>query len=573
MIIFEKLTLRNFLSVGNQPVVIELNKNKTTLIHGENGTGKSLILDALTYSLYGKSFRGINLAQLVNTQNDKDMLVEINFSISKDKYFVRRGHKPKLFEIYKNDQLIDPKAAEKDNQQHLEQTILKLGYRSFTQIVILGSSSYVPFMQLPAAGRRDCVEEFLDIKVFTTMSVIAKERLKGLKSNYDAIGNEIKNIDYKINIQNEIIKEAEEETDTRIVELNQKIDDASSLQIKENDKIFRKDAQIIGINREIKELLKKNPEKKVSELSTLLTKFKVKFNTSESTIKFYSENDQCYECKQHIDTNLKKENIDKATQDIKTFSDAITDLNTIITDHQSDLASANIKLNEVLVLNNEISLCKSQIQFQERLISQYVTDIERIANNSTSIDREKGKLEVFETELSSKKENLTKLEQEIKEHEAVVALLKDSGIKSQIVNKYIPIMNKIISEYLTALDFPIQFQLDSEFKETIKSPLHQNYTYSCFSEGQKSRIDLALMFTWREIGKLKNSASCNLLILDEVFSSSLDEVGKEHLMVLLKYKLENINVLVVDHTLNPEFKEKFEKSIEVTRPKGFSQYV
>lgn len=573
MIIFKKLSFANILSVGNQPVSVDLDKCKTTLIHGTNGSGKSTILDALTYSLFGKSFRGVNLSQLINTQNKKGLLVECEFKIGNNEFLVRRGMKPKLFEIYKNGEIIDAKAADKDNQLFLEQNILKLSYKSFTQIVILGSSNFVPFMQLNSIGRRECVEDFLDIKVFSTMSLMAKERLRGLKETIREHGGEMSNLEYKLDLQHQRIRELEKNNDAAVKTLEDAIDASKEegkgahLQLTE---LIEEENDIAGA---IEGMKVSENRKKAGGFKEIIIKLKTKIERLKKNILFYESNDTCHTCNQTILEETKEKYITESQNEIDEYTDVVEQSTSHLEKHDSFIETADKAQQNLDVIRRKIFELNTELKTITRDIKSRENQITELQMNTGSLDKEEGKLEVMVEELSVMKDKKEEILSTVEAHVIVTDLLKDSGIKAQVVKKYLPAMNKFIRHYLTELDFPIHFQLDSEFNEQVHSPLHQDFSYQSFSEGQKGRIDLSLMLTWREVGRLKNSVSTNLLVLDEVFSSSLDDTGKECLMTLLRYRLpDNQRILVVDHTLSDAFKEKFDHSVEVTRTNGFSRY-
>ena len=573
MIVFRKLTFANFLSVGNQPITINLNESKTTLVHGINGSGKSTILDALTYSLFNKPFRKVNLPQLVNTQNKKGLLTEIEFSIGSNDYIVRRGMKPKVFEIYKNGEQLDAKAADKDNQAHLEQSILKLSYKSFTQVVILGSSNFVPFMQLTTGGRRECVEDFLDIKVFSTMAVIAKERLRGVKEKVHEVRGDIGNIEYKLELQRERLKELQAQSDGASAELEGKIANFNKLIKEEKGIITTHQKDETDLIEKVNTLIKRSPQKRIDDFKRVMTMMRVKIQDADNRLQFFRDNDECHTCGQPIESATKTMAVSTAQSEGDKLRKGLQEADTHMQEMDRDVREAN-------VLQQRIQKIQQEVFKHETLISTYTQGIEdarkgleTLEGDTRAFDRESGKQEALEDELDEMNRRLKSLITTGFEHEMVVSLLKDSGIKAQVVKKYLPVMNKYIRKYLNFLDLNIHFILDEEFNESVSSPLHQDFSYASFSEGQKSRIDLALMFTWREVGRLKNSVSTNLLILDEVFSSSLDEVGKDNLLTLLRYKLDdNQRIVVVDHTLSQEFKDKFDRNIEVQRIGGFSRY-
>ncbi len=573
MIVFKRLTFKNFLSVGNQDVTINLNETKTTLIHGTNGSGKSTVLDALTYSLFNKPARNINLPQLLNSQNKKGLLTEIEFSVGRNDFTVLRGMKPKVFKIFKNGEELDSKAADKDNQQHLEQNILKMNLKTFLQVVILGSTNYIPFMAMSAAHRRDCVEDFLDIKVFSTMSVLAKERLRGLKDTLRVLEGDINNADFKIEVQEERVKEIQQKAKESTQEYKNELKQISEGIARTRTLITRVELHQSNVLEHRQRLDENKPAEKVSEVQKVIAKLEQKSERLQKEIDFYADKDDCPTCLQAITLKTKNNNIQRNTGNIKTNSIHILEGQKVIDKMSSTLRLIGYRDKYLSSLHNSLTKYYTELENFESRGKKVVQKIREIEDDTGDYNKEQGKLEVMldqKTELKGRRINLLTT---IKEHEVVANLLRDGGIKTQIVKQYLPVMNKIIRQYLSDLDLPIHFILDEEFREQIASPLHQDFCYASFSEGQKARIDLSLMFCWREIGKLKNSVSANILFLDEVFSSSLDETGKELLLALIRYKLDDsTRVFVVDHTLSQNFKEKFEKSIEVSRIKGFSQY-
>lgn len=573
MINFHTLTFRNILSVGNTPVTIELDKDKTTLIHGTNGTGKSTVLDALCYSLFGKPFRKINLPQLINTQNKKGLVCEVEFNIGSTEFKVIRGIKPKVFEIWRDGEQIESKASDKDNQTYLEQNILKLSFKSFTQVVILGSAGFVPFMQLPSAGRRECVEDFLDIKVFSTMSVIAKERLRGLRDGVNTTKGDVGNSEYKIDLQDQRVNELEQQGRANLKELESKVAENTTLAHKQQCEIGDLREEEADLIDAAKSFLVSDPAKKINEFTKVIGKLGNKIERLNKNIAFYEDNTVCHSCHQDIQPEIKDKYIASSTEEVETYNKAINDAQELMTQQQESLTNAKELQKKVQDIQNDIFKRQTLIESYQRVISECENKITESQMERGSIERELGKLDIMKEELASLKARYIEQQERVQEYELVVGMLKDSGIKTQIVKKYLPVMNKCIRKYLTALELPLHFTLDEEFNESVSSPLHQNFSYASFSEGQKARIDLALLLTWREVCRLKNSVSVNLLLLDEVFSGSLDEAGKELLLYILRYEIgDSTNVLVVDHTLSGTFRDKFDKQIEVTRPAGFSKY-
>ena len=573
MITFKRITFANFLSVGNSPVTVALDTNKTTLIHGTNGSGKSSVLDAICYALYAKPFRKVNLGQLINTQNRKALLTEIEFEIGNNNYIVQRGQKPKKFALLVNGKEFDKFAADKDTQNHLEQNILKLTYKSFCQVVILGSAQYQPFMQLPIASRRDCVEDFLDIKVFSAMALIAKERLRGLKDQMNILKGDIGNLEFKIDVQkdrvDEIIRKSKESTKVYKLELRELTTEISE----KREFVTRIERHQSNVLRIIERVNESNPANKVREVNRLIAKLEQKIERLQKENDFYSDNDNCPTCRQTITLETKVDNVNKNTETLQTDSHKISEGQQVLEKLNRKLSLLSKWNRHLQRINNLFTLHSTDLRNLEDRGKRIVDKIKELESDTGDYNKESAKLEVLVDDKNNLLERKDYLVQDVSEHDVVTNLLKDSGIKTQVVRKYLPVMNRCIRNYLTELDLPIHFKLDEEFNETVASPLHQDFSYASFSEGQKARIDLALMFTWREVGKLKNSVATNLLILDEVFSSSLDETGKELLLALLRYKLPDYNnILVVDHTLSGEFKAKFERNIEVNRVKGFTHY-
>ena len=573
MIVFRTLSFANILSVGNQPVTIDLNKTKTTLIHGANGSGKSTILDALCYALFGKSFRGVNLGQLLNTQNKKGLLVEVEFSIGKNSYLVRRGMKPRIFEIYKNKEILDNAAADKDHQAYLENQVLKLTYKSFTQIVILGSSNFVPFMQLNTMGRRECVEDFLDIKVFSAMAVIAKERLRGLKENLRELETNIDGHQFRLEVQQDKVSDMMKRDDKQVEELQAEIKEMGQ-KVVEAEKDL--DSYLLNeeyLTKELNALEQEKVTAKARQLNNVIVKMNTQIERLQKNAEFYETNDVCHTCNQVIAEDVKTSYITSAQEKMKEMDTASIQANEMLIEQQRVMDQVAVLQKQLNQERHSINNEQTIITYQNKAMAKVLQKIKEIQNDTSSVEKEEGVLLQMEKEIQQLKKTKEELVTEVANHEVVAGLLKDSGIKTHIVRKYLPAMNKAIRYYLNELDLPLHFQLDSEFNEQVSSPLHQDFSYQSFSEGQKGRIDLALLFCWREIGRLKNSVSTNILFLDEVFSSSLDDVGKECLLQLLRYKLpDNQRVIVVDHTLSGNFREKFDHSIEVTRTSGFSRY-
>ena len=568
MIIFEKVRWKNFLSTGNQFTEIDLNRNETTLIIGENGAGKSTVLDALCFALFGKPFRTISKSQLINTVNAMETVVEIEFSIASRNYKVVRSIKPNKFEIWQNDIMINQEANSRDYQKILEQQILKLNYRSFTQVVILGSSTFVPFMQLKARFRREVVEDLLDIKIFSTMNLLLKQRLKDLVTelqeveyNYKLCGEKITMQSTHIeNIKNNadlIIKEKQSNYENNSVELDKKVNNKKSLE--ENQK---------GLFTSVEDQI--NIESKDVKLKDLRSTLTEKQKEKDRMIKFLSENEDCPACEQHIDKEFKSQMISTKETEKKEIVDGLTKM-------EDELNKTKVRLNEISKVTNEIQDNSIQIaslntsiqeleKYQVKL-SEEIKELEK----STIDNSDEEQLKILQEEFEGIEKNRKDLKEEKVYKEASKAMLQDTGIKTKIIKQYLPVMNQLINKYLASMEFYVNFSLDENFDETIKSRFRDNFNYASFSEGEKMRIDLALLFTWRAIAKMKNSTNTNLLILDEIFDSSLDSAGTDEFLKILN-TLEGENVFVISHKQDV-LVDKFKHTLKFEKNKNFSKMV
>ena len=568
MIIFEKVRWKNFLSTGNQFTEIDLNRNETTLIIGENGAGKSTVLDALCFALFGKPFRTISKSQLINTVNAMETVVEIEFSIASRNYKVVRSIKPNKFEIWQNDIMINQEANNRDYQKILEQQILKLNYRSFTQVVILGSSTFVPFMQLKARFRREVVEDLLDIKIFSTMNLLLKQRLKDLVTelqeveyNYKLCGEKITMQSTHIeNIKNNadlIIKEKQSNYENNSVELDKKVNNKKSLE--ENQK---------GLFTSVEDQI--NIESKDVKLKDLRSTLTEKQKEKDRMIKFLSENEDCPACEQHIDKEFKSQMISTKETEKKEIVDGLTKM-------EEELDKTKVRLNEISKVTNEIQDNSIQIaslntsiqeleKYQVKL-SEEIKELEK----STIDNSDEEQLKILQEEFEGIEKNRKDLKEEKVYKEASKAMLQDTGIKTKIIKQYLPVMNQLINKYLASMEFYVNFSLDENFDETIKSRFRDNFNYASFSEGEKMRIDLALLFTWRAIAKMKNSTNTNLLILDEIFDSSLDSAGTDEFLKILN-TLEGENVFVISHKQDV-LVDKFKHTLKFEKNKNFSKMV
>ena len=565
MIHFEKVRWKNFLSTGNNFTEIQLDRNNTTLIIGENGSGKSTILDALCFSLFGKPFRNINKAQLINSVNGSSAVVEVEFRIGSKKVKVIRGIKPNIFEIHVNDKLYNQDANARDYQKYLEQQILKLNYRSFTQVVILGSSTFVPFMQLKARHRREVVEEILDIQIFSLMNMLLKQKLK-------TISDDIRDIGYQSNLTDEKISLQEKYIDDMFMHKENLIKEKTLLVKANEEEIFKKNLDIKFYTKNNGELFAQIVDNdkvniKHTKLKDIQSQLKEKHRSHNKLVGFFEKNEDCPTCQQHINETFKSSMINKKKGEAEKVNSGMEELKLElkkVIDRQKEINVIAVKIRE-----NEVHIAKensSLIQL-EKFNAVLQTEIDQLNNNEVN-NNDRNKLTELKETLSGLNMQKSKLREEQTYSEASRNMLMDTGIKTKIIKQYLPVMNKLINTYLTSMEFYVNFTLNENFDETIKSRYRDEFTYASFSEGEKMRIDLALLFTWRAIAKMKNSTNCNLLILDEIFDSSLDGTGTDEFLKILN-TLGDENVFVISHKQDI-LVDKFRSTIKFEKNRNFS---
>ena len=567
MITFKKIKWKNFLSTGNQWTDVNFQEHATNLVIGTNGAGKSTMLDALTFVLFNKPFRKINKPQLVNTTNERDCVVEIEFEVNNREYLVRRGIKPNVFDIEVNGNQLHKEADDRSNQKILEENILKVNYKSFTQIVILGSSTFVPFMQLTTSNRREVIEDLLDIRIFSQMSNLIKDKIRIQKDQVKSMTLKKENLKDKAKMQKDFIDKLESDGKTSIQSSNEKI---KTLMV-EVDNYMEENTNLEN------DILKNTKEQeevtgagdKLVKLNNLKGKLSQKVGTITKEHKFFTENTVCPTCQQDIEEDFRLNRISDAQNRAKELKEGYEELENTIKFEQQRERLFNTLSKEITKLTHGISQNNTRISGCQRQIRDLESEIQRLTDQLANRNTEHEKLEEFRENLQKTIEDLSERNQEIVYHDFAYSLLKDDGVKTKIIKKYLPFINQQVNRYLQMMDFYINFKLDEEFTETIESPIHEDFSYASFSEGEKMRIDLALLFTWREIARMKNSVNTNLLIMDEVFDSSLDGFGTEEFLKIIRFVIKDANIFVISHKEGLE--DKFDSVIKFEKQGNFSR--
>ena len=569
MIIFKTIRWRNFLSTGNQFIIVSFQKSPTNLIVGANGAGKSTILDALTFVLYNKPFRKIKKAQLINTVNEKECEVQIEFEIQGKIYTIVRGMKPTLFEIYIDGKKQDQFANQLDQQAHLENNILRLNYKSFTQTTILGSATFVPFMQLGNTDRRAIVEDVLDIKIFSGMAKILRDKIS--KANIEIRELTIKKdmIAEKIEMQKNFIADLDKSGKKRINETKIKLDG-----------LFNDESVLMGDNKKYENLIKAKYQPQLEKvtsarpslkrMNTIKIKLEQRIQNVTSDHKFFKDNVSCPTCGQQIEEEFRLNKIEDIEGKVKEINSAYKDLTKSINEEQKKEKEFIDISNKITTLTNDISTNNFKISQYQRQIRDYESEIQEITEQIANRNTERAALKSLKGELTSVEKDKSKHSEDIDYLDFANSMMKDSGVKAKIIRRYLPVMNQKINKYLQMMDFYINFTLDEQFNEKIKSPIHEKFSYESFSEGEKMRIDLAILFTWRDIAKMKNSSSTNILILDEIFDSSLDSNGTDEFTKIIKYVIKDAYVFMISHKID-ELTDRLDNLITFEKMNGFSK--
>ena len=567
MILFKRISYKNFLSTGNQPIEVALDMSQTTLVVGTNGSGKSTLLDALCFVLFNRPFRIIKKEQMVNTINQSDCLVEVEFDVGTKNYIIRRGIKPNLFEIFCDGKLINQDANNIDYQKYLEQNIMKLNYRSFIQVVLLGSSSYEPFMKMKPRYRREVVEEILDIRVFGLMDLILRSQQSDLQKKLTEVRHQAELIKTKYETEAKYLKTLETKgSDNQKVQQNK---------LQENEKNrLEYDKKLQSLNEAI--AISQNElsghetvNKKIKDLEKYETKIEQNLDTHKKTLKFFQENDTCPVCTQSIDTKFKEDKCNHETTTISKLESGLSQLVGELSKQEEKITAYGKISNKIQTMNVEIAKITSSLESLKRHSDQIQQEISTSQERDTDIESIELELEQMRVDLKQAEIDLSKVQEEKDYVDVLREILNDKGAKAQIIRKYVPIMNALINKYLQAMDFYISFNLDEEFNETVKSRFRDTFNYNNFSEGEKMRIDLALLFTWRDIARMKNSTNTNLLILDEIFDSSLDGQGTDDFFKIIK-TLEKENIFIISHKGDILF-DKFTNIIKYEKVQNFTQ--
>lgn len=567
MIMFKKIRWKNLLSTGNMFTELDILENKTTLIVGENGAGKSTILDALSFGLFNKPFRKVNKPQLLNSITKKELVVEIEFSINQNEYKAVRGIKPNIFELYRDGKLLNQDAASKDYQEVLEKQILKINHKSFCQVVVLGSASFVPFMQLPAQARREIIEDLLDLQIFTSMNVLLKEKISENNDQINSCNTDRKVSKSKLELLKSHALSIQTDNKKIIEEKMSKIESTQALIESTREEI----SVIIDAGKKLQARLadQSTMKSRLDKLEKFRVQLKTKVSNAEKTINFFHDHDSCPTCKQGIDHAFKDETI-------KTKGEQISEIAIGMSKLEDERAKVLLKLEEYNKINNEIhdynllmSKLNTKISGWNENVSEWTDEIEAIKRRSKQ-SQNVNEIEEIEQSLKLLEKMFNELHEEKLVLQTAGSILKDGGIKAKIIKQYIPIINKLINKYLTAMDFFVNFELNEQFEETIKSRFRDDFSYASFSEGEKMRINLAILFTWRSVSKLRNSINTNLLIMDEVFDSSLDSNGTEEFFKILQTLTADTNTFIISHKTDQLY-DKFEKVIRFEKHKNFSK--
>ena len=569
MIRFKTIRWKNFLSTGNQWTELNFEKNDTTLIIGTNGAGKSTVLDALTFSLFNKPFRKINKPQLINSTNEKDCRVEIDFEVGTREFKVVRGIKPAIFEIWADGKMMNQDAAAADQQKYLENNILKLNYKSFTQIVILGSAGFTPFMQLSAQNRREVIEDLLDIRIFSSMNSIIKDKIRQNREDVKLLSLKKDNLSDKVDMQKGFIDHLESEANQEIIKKTLKVDELklNITQIEDHTKTLTSVE-----NRQRSKMEELSFDKtKIKKLGGLRGKITQKVSTLTKELEFFESNTVCPTCTQSIEDEFRLNKIADAQSKETELTQGLNDLETAIKQEEERESQWIALSKEVSQLSHDISQNNTRISGIQQQVGDLGNEIQTITSQLQNRNSEHEKLTSLQEQLNTVYDELVKKKEDNQYKDFVYSLLRDGGVKSKIIKKYLPLINKQVNKYLQMMDFYINFTLDEEFNEKVQSPIHEDFSYASFSEGEKMRIDLALLFTWREVAAFKNSTNTNLLIMDEVFDSSLDGFGTYEFLKIIRYVIKGANTFIISH--KDGLQDKFDNVIQFEKVKGFSRMV